>query len=341
MKLKVIMCMACISIVLSAKSDETPQRQNPAKGTEPGIHVAKFKGDCKAAISFTFDDAFYDQWELAVPMLEKYGIKATFFVTTAVISDETEGLPQKHIRNFRYMGWKNLRKIAGMGHELGNHSSVHVGYTHVKDDNELVKYITDAHKLISENTGFTPVSFCYPGNDRDGRARAIVHRYYDFTREYQWVYGGDNFSTSADMNRDLDSFIKEGKWIVPMIHGITEHYQHFPKLEILDEHLKFVKSRENELWIDTFGNVGRYAGERDTSVLNTKISEKRIEFTLTCPLKADLYNFPLTVIIPAPGEKKHLKAARDSKPIDSVKVFKDRILLDVVPGQSPVIVTWE
>ena len=63
----------------------------------------------RAAISLSFDDARLSQIDYGIALLEKYGIKATFFVSPASVKE-------------RLPGWK---KVVSLGHEIGNHSMTH------------------------------------------------------------------------------------------------------------------------------------------------------------------------------------------------------------------------
>ena len=64
----------------------------------------------KAAIVLTYDDGLHSQLEHVVPILDKYKIKATFFLWAGMVQEED--IPV----------W---RKVSKKGHELGNHSLYH------------------------------------------------------------------------------------------------------------------------------------------------------------------------------------------------------------------------
>ena len=63
----------------------------------------------KMAISLTFDDARLTQVDKGIPILDQYGVKATFYVSPASMKQRLDG-------------WK---KAAANGHDIGNHSMVH------------------------------------------------------------------------------------------------------------------------------------------------------------------------------------------------------------------------
>src|SRR5438093_7615247 len=55
----------------------------------PTARIARFAGDCAAAISYTFDDGLRDQFTLAVPLLNEVGFKGTFFVIPGSTAETT------------------------------------------------------------------------------------------------------------------------------------------------------------------------------------------------------------------------------------------------------------
>jgi Predicted xylanase/chitin deacetylase len=65
----------------------------------------------KAAVSLAYDDALDSQLDNAVPQLQKYGLKGSFYI-----------VPGREPVRARMEEW---REVARMGHELGNHSITH------------------------------------------------------------------------------------------------------------------------------------------------------------------------------------------------------------------------
>ena len=63
----------------------------------------------KMGLSLTFDDARLTQIDNGIPLLDKYAVKATFYVS-----------PDDMIQ--RLEGWKAAIKN---GHDIGNHSLIH------------------------------------------------------------------------------------------------------------------------------------------------------------------------------------------------------------------------
>ena len=110
----------------------------------------------RAAISLSFDDARLSQIDTGVAVLEKYGIKATFFVLPSGVKE-------------RLAGWK---QVVAHGHEIGNHSmshpctanyefSVHNGLEGYTLDT-IAKELDGANAEVERLLGVKPVTFAYP-----------------------------------------------------------------------------------------------------------------------------------------------------------------------------------
>ena len=72
----------------------------------------RWNGDTKAAVSLTFDDGMPSHIDTAVPLLQKYGLRGTFYITA---NGEDDG--RKALARFR--------PAFEAGHEIGNHSMHH------------------------------------------------------------------------------------------------------------------------------------------------------------------------------------------------------------------------
>src|SRR5205807_1201216 len=74
-------------------------------------------------VLITFDDGYKDNSDVAAPILEEFGLRATFFVATAFIDGDASVTSDfKHYRGLPNMTWEQVSKLAEHGHEVGLHS---------------------------------------------------------------------------------------------------------------------------------------------------------------------------------------------------------------------------
>jgi peptidoglycan/xylan/chitin deacetylase (PgdA/CDA1 family) len=114
-----------------------------------------------AIISLTFDDGLRCQFEHAVPILDKHGFSATFFLVANTDAIHTDGTPHLDWPKINWSEEDNqlLRDMVGRGHEIGAHS-VHHRHPFLDADPKLE---AEASKEWIETRLGQPIpSYCYP-----------------------------------------------------------------------------------------------------------------------------------------------------------------------------------
>ena len=66
-------------------------------------------------VVLSFDDAREDNFSFVAPLLIKYGFGATFYICEFAEFEDTT----------RFMTWKQIKQLADMGFEIGNHTKSH------------------------------------------------------------------------------------------------------------------------------------------------------------------------------------------------------------------------
>jgi peptidoglycan/xylan/chitin deacetylase (PgdA/CDA1 family) len=100
-------------------------------------------------VVITFDDNTLSQFTNALPVLNKYGFKATFFVMTVAI-----GKPG-------YMNTAQLKQLHTEGHTIGCHTWDHQDLRKLPAD-QWTKQLDDPLKTLNGITGKPIVDFAYP-----------------------------------------------------------------------------------------------------------------------------------------------------------------------------------
>jgi peptidoglycan/xylan/chitin deacetylase (PgdA/CDA1 family) len=122
-------------------------------------------------VILNFDDGRLSQYTNALPILDKYGFKATFYVVCNYIGKK-EG----------YMDWKEIKTLQKEGHDIGSHSMNHVRLEQLSKKN--VEYEVGQSKRCLQDHGINAKSFAYPfdsGTD-DKTVINIVAKYYEIGR---------------------------------------------------------------------------------------------------------------------------------------------------------------
>lgn len=137
----------------------------------------------KKSVVITFDDGYESQQEYVIPLLEKYGLKATFFIPLKYIG-KTDAW---NTPSFPLMNVAQLKSINPMVVELGYHSFAHQKYnelslSEIEDDTQL------AFETASENTLPLTATLAYPYG-KFPRKNPEKELFFNHLQAKQFVYG--------------------------------------------------------------------------------------------------------------------------------------------------------
>jgi peptidoglycan/xylan/chitin deacetylase (PgdA/CDA1 family) len=114
-------------------------------------------------VVLTFDDGYRDNYEVAFPLLKKYGFTATFFAITDFVDWGYE----------RYVTWEQLREMQEAGMEIGAHSRDHPDLRD-RDIDFLVWQILGPREAIEDHLGKRPRFYSYPSGKYDEKVIAVL-----------------------------------------------------------------------------------------------------------------------------------------------------------------------
>lgn len=227
----------------------------------------------KFAISLSFDDSRPTTLTYGIPILNRYGVRATFYVHPNTVK---ERLPE----------WKTA---VSQGHEIGNHTLVHPcsGNFLWSRHNSLEEYtledmkqeLSECNRQIEELLGVSPKSFAYPcGQTYVGRG--VAKKSYAplvadlFTTGRGWLdeapadplycdFAEISGVKMDDMNLDelmpMIEYARENNlWLVLAGHDTQPQYTgQTTRLEFLNELCQYINTNE-EIWVAPVGDIASY-----------------------------------------------------------------------------------
>lgn len=116
-------------------------------------------------IALTFDDGRLDNYDYAVPILERFGFKAVFYVIVGLIGNEFRGAP--------CMDATVLRELVSLGHEIGSHGLDHRVLTQL-DARDLRNEVGGSKRKLEDLLSHGVRSFCYPEGRHNPRVTRAV-----------------------------------------------------------------------------------------------------------------------------------------------------------------------
>ena len=117
----------------------------------------------RRSVVITFDDGYEEVYQVAWPMIKRFGFLAIVFVTPAEV-----GLPG-------FATWEQLREMAGEGLRIGCHT-MHHSYLPLVSDDRLVEEVIDSKRVIEEQIGQTVQFLSYPVGGYTPKAQAVVRQ---------------------------------------------------------------------------------------------------------------------------------------------------------------------
>ena len=126
----------------------------------------------KGVLSIAFDDGRQSQYDYAYPLLQQYGIHATFYIISSYISDFS-GYTS-------YMSISELENLQANGNEIGSHSVDHPNFLSLTDD-QIVSECVNSKQLL-QSYGFSANNFAYPDGATNDHINSIVTQYYRSAR---------------------------------------------------------------------------------------------------------------------------------------------------------------
>jgi len=315
---------------------------------DSAIYIAPFKDDQKAAISFNFDDGPRSVYTQALPIMDEFGYKATILVNPSVVTDT--------FTNIAWGSWEEWRDADKRGYEIGNHGYRHHDLT--KEEPKEWEYdINESYNVIKEKIGVAPLSFVFPHDKFNNQLIDKVKERHDVIRTYDYlskvypgifiaVYGGELFSLET-ANKIIDFAVERNYWVVAECHAIySDDLKTFKPMtkEFFRNHLSYLKTQDDKIWVDTFINVYSYLDERRFSEIEaTPMTNNSVTIKIKTTLNPENIHIPLTVVVDlAPSIPKQVSIVEQDKHTEkrSFKIINSRILIDILPGSNPVTVQW-
>lgn len=198
----------------------------------------------RGVISFVFDDGYAEIMTDALPLLEKYGFKATIAVpvetSKVALTEKTAVAPLAE--------WKKY--CLAHGHELSAHGVNHIPLSTLSD--EAIE-----HELRESKNQTGATTLIYPGGSFNERAKKIAEKYFVAARTtkrgWNTIPPKDVFALNT-FNATQKNFsvwkwniwaLKawlDNSWLIETYHHVNHKDSlHSVKLSVLEAHLKFLR----------------------------------------------------------------------------------------------------
>ena len=265
-----------------SESDAIENRQSRPAQRQLDPSGFPWPNGAEMALSLTFDDGRPTQVTHAIPLLDAFEVKATFYSQP------------ENLRN-ELAGW---RRAVAVGHEIGNHTVGHPctgNFAWVRYDGVVLESydlermraeIVQANDEIEEMLGVRPVSFAYPcgqtyvGRGRDTRSYVpLVAELFQTGRRWldETSNAPDHFDTAqvmamrmdgedfAAVQRMVERARHSGNWLVLAGHGVGDNPRWGTQLDMLKDLLAYAQNPDNRVWIAPVTEVATFIADQQAA----------------------------------------------------------------------------
>jgi peptidoglycan/xylan/chitin deacetylase (PgdA/CDA1 family) len=129
------------------------------------------------AFVITFDDGYQTVYDEAFPVLQRYGMSATVFLTVGEHKSARRAARLPSIAGHSMLSWCEIREMQQGGISFGAHTLTHPDLTRIPLD-QVAAEVCDSKAIIEDALDAPVPCFAYPYGRYDDRSRDIVRRHF-------------------------------------------------------------------------------------------------------------------------------------------------------------------
>lgn len=314
--------------------------------------IAKWLQDKQAAISLRFDDSRTSHVNYAIPILNQYGIRATFMIN-----------PGTNEYNKHKEFWES--NVPQMGHRLGNHTMHHKGAGNVETaDFEIGEVSRLLWRLYPDQSRLNVFASGGGGVKWGGKLwEEAEDAYKQLVKKYYLIdlYDGSHPSkpyNSGDTAKDYCRMINDA--VVSGRHRAF-HFHNVGKADLKDRAHKLLKGVSLEVKLDTFKaildclvkyedriwvapliDILKYEAQYQQANLSLKKwKAQEVELFLELETDQELYDHDLTLIVPKNDNRVPLTVIQNGHAKRPLTRHNDKFLVEVAPVNSMIIIQYK
>jgi peptidoglycan/xylan/chitin deacetylase (PgdA/CDA1 family) len=264
--------------------------------------------------------------------------------------------------------WDDFRKYAAQGYEIASHSITHATMPGMDEANIRYELEKSKEEILNQMGPKYTFSAEVPYGYENERVMQIAYKIYPALRNrmpepwlkeidrasrktpgatdkdyIQWQRGGTTKTSLPLMKSWVDTAAsRKDTWLVLVFHGVDSLGYEALNHTLLDEYFHYIASKENNLWVATFGNVTKYMREREHAEIKSNEKSGKITVMLSHSLDENMYDLPLTLKTYVPSTWKRAKVKQGEHNIPAA-IKKDEkgsyVLYRVYPNKNPITLT--
>lgn len=264
--------------------------------------------------------------------------------------------------------WDDFRRDAAEGYEFASHSITHASMPGLDSVNIVYELEKSKEEMRNQMGAKYTFSTEVPYGYENERVMKIAYKIYPALRNRMpepWLTELDRPSRKTPAVNDKDyvqwqrecntrtplplmkswvdtTVARKDTWLVLVIHGVDGLGYEALSHTLLDEYFQYIKSKDDKLWVATFGDVTKYMRERESAKLTQNEKNGKIMITLSYPLDKTMYTVPLTLksYVPATWKRVAIKQGNNLKKITAEKDDKGYyVVYQANPNSGSVVLS--
>ncbi|TVY10489.1 polysaccharide deacetylase family protein [Paenibacillus cremeus] len=133
-------------------------------------------------VLLTFDDGYADNYQYALPVLQKHQFHATLFVSPGMVDDGY------------YLSWEQIKEMHEAGWDIQPHGMTHPHLPKLSAEEQAYE-IVEARRLIERHLGTKADVYCYPYGEYNQSTLTILKEY-----GFRYAFTIDQGKTTPDQH---------------------------------------------------------------------------------------------------------------------------------------------
>jgi len=252
--------------------------------------ITNFYGDKKGAVSISFDNVGYSQYELALPILNTYHFEANFSIIPDIIEDAPGSFDINEGVKLKRMGYSEIREISDYGNEIalqteGKQFNRKIDPTikvlHLQGNEtpekvpDQVLFMRNATKNKVFETSYDSINYTIANT---GMSQKEMHALLQSNKDQWTIFIYRNlYKDTTEVKTIKEDFDKD----------------FFIEREDFKKQIRLI--RNSAYWIAPESSVFKYLKEKQHTEIEESRFGKHIFFKLNTNLDSKVYNQPLSI----------------------------------------------
>ncbi|MFO8130050.1 MAG: hypothetical protein R6T99_09145 [Bacteroidales bacterium] len=295
--------------------------------SEESFDICEFYDDHQGALSVSFQGSDYSQFDMAMPVLDKYNVSALFGLIPEFIDESAGRYSLDELGNRRRLTVKNVQELANKDYDFALQTK---DDTLIQKDYYALKQKTDLniHCLLSDKTP-----------DKSLPAIKFIRREetgkFNYNGIDYWNMSGIEMSLKA-----MDSIFEAhpDQWIVLNYSYLTKKTTTERQKEYFIDQKQFEwqlrLARNHNYWLASEWDVFRYQKEKQESEFQITTYNDQLFFKLENDLDKDIFDFPLTVCYQTSAP--YVQISSDEKEY-TLNNRTGKVYFHIIPGNELIL----